>query len=178
MAEEQESHVEIDPDTGIINTVFDDDKEISAEDQLWQKNPARTHALRDIIFDDLVDHMKDQDLPEDKRWEMTFFMAVNSVLDLFMDSLPEDMAMDASYCFDNFIGLALANKKYDVNILGEAKKAIDSVDPKAFDSEELFAKGVEEFEEKWWNMGQPALGMRSPNDAIIESLAKYGLNKE
>ena len=178
MPEEDNSHVEIDPCTGEINTIFDEPEEISTENQLWGKNPGRTHALRDTIFDELMEHMEADNVPDDKKWEMTFLMAVNSTLDLVMDSLPEDMAMDLSYCFDNFLGLALANKRYDVNILGEAKKAMETVDPKEFDNEEMFARGLEEFEEKWWNMGQPALGMRSPNDAIYESLSKYGLNKE
>ncbi len=176
--EEQKTHIEIDPVTGEVTTVVDESPEQIAEKQLWGKNPGRAHALRDILFDELMSHMDDENIPPEKRWEMTFMMAVNSTIDLILDSLPTDTAMDVSYCFDNMLGLALANKKYDVNILAEAKKAMESVDPKDFPDEDMYVKGLQEFEERWWDMGQPALGMRSPNDAIYEALSKYGLNEE
>ncbi len=178
MFQEQKTHVDIDPLTGEVKTVVEETEEQIAEKQLWGKNPARAQALRDLLFDNLVEHINSQDVPEDKKWEMTFIMAVNSAIDLMLDSAPFDISMDMSYCFDNMIGMALANKKYGVNILEEAKNAMQTVDPEKFESEEQYLEELQAFEEHWWEMSQPALGMRSPNDAIYETLSKYGLNEE
>ena len=153
MSDEQNIRVDVDPITGEITREIEPTEEESAEKQLWGKNPARAQAMRDLMFNELTEHIESQDIPDDKKWEMMFIMAVNSTLDLLFDSPTTDVAMETSYCFDNMLGLALANKKYYVN-------------------------AVQEFEVQWWDMGQPALGMRSPNDAIYETLGKYRLNEE
>ena len=93
-----------------------------------------------------------------------------------LDSATTELALDMTYCFDNMVGMALANKKYNVDILEEAKKAMQTVDPENFETDEQYLEELQAFEEHWWDMGQPALGMRSPNDAIYETLRKYGLN--
>lgn len=178
MSKEQKTKVEIDPLTGEITETPQESEEQIAEKQLWGKNPARAQAMRDLMFDALSEHIQEQKVPEDKKWEMMFIMAVNSALDLILDSTPTDMAMETSYCFDNMIGMALANKKWEVDIMKEARKAMESVDASQFDNDEDYVKELQAFEERWWDMGQPALGMRSPNDAIYEILGKYGLNEE
>lgn len=43
--EEPETRVEINPETGEISTVFNDE-EMVAQKQLWDKNPKRTMAMR------------------------------------------------------------------------------------------------------------------------------------
>ena len=178
MSEEPNIRIDVDPDTGeITRTVEPSDAEM-AEKQLWGKNHARAQAMRDLMFNELSEHINSQNIPDDKKWEMMFIMAVNSTLDLVFDSPTTDIAMDTSYCFDNMVGLALANKKYQVDIISEAHKAMESVDRSQFPDDESYIKAVQEFEEQWWDMGQPALGMRSPNDAIYETLGKYGLNEE
>lgn len=175
---DQNTRIEIDPETGEIKTVVEDSPEVTAEKQIWGKNPARTQAIRDLMFDELTKYINEQNIPEDKKWEMVFIMAVNSTIDLMLDSAPTDLALDMTYCFDHMIGMALANKKYNVDILEEAKKAMQTVDPEQFETDEQYLEELQAFEEHWWDMGQPALGMRSPNDAIFETLSKYGLNEE
>ena len=178
MSDEQNIRVNVDPVTGEITRELEPTDEESAEKQLWGKNPARAQAMRDLMFNELSEHIKSQDMPEDRKWEMMFIMAVNSTLDLLFDSPTTDIAMETSYCFDNMVGLALANKKYNVDIIKEARKALETVDRDKFSSDEEYEQAVHEFEEQWWDMGQPALGMRSPNDAIYETLGKYKLNEE
>ncbi len=178
MSDEQNIRVDVDPVTGEITREIEPTEEESAEKQLWGKNPARAQAMRDLMFNELTEHIESQDIPDDKKWEMMFIMAVNSTLDLLFDSPTTDVAMETSYCFDNMLGLALANKKYEVDIMKEARKAIEGVDRSKFKSDEDYVNAVHEFEEQWWDMGQPALGMRSPNDAIYETLGKYRLNEE
>lgn len=174
--EEQKTRVEIDPITGEVNTILEEPEEVTAEKQIWGKNPARTQAIRDLMFDELIKHIDQQNIPEEKRLEMVFLMAVNSTIDLMLDSATTELALDMTYCFDNMVGMALANKKYNVDILEEAKKAMQTVDPEKFETDEQYLEELQAFEEHWWDMGQPALGMRSPNDAIYETLRKYGLN--
>ncbi|MBR5999141.1 MAG: hypothetical protein IK043_01710 [Candidatus Methanomethylophilaceae archaeon] len=178
MSDEPNFKIDVDPVTGEITRTIEPTEEEMAEKQLWGKNYARAQAMRDLMFADLSEHINSQDIPDDKKWEMMFMMAVNSTLDVVFDSPTTDIAMETSYCFDNMLGLALANKKYGVDIIAEAKKAIETVDRERFSSDEEWEEEVHQFEEQWWDMGQPALGMRSPNDAIYETLSKYNLNEE
>lgn len=177
MKDEQNLKVNIDPLTGEIRTEVEESPEVIAEKQLFAKNPARSQALRDLMFDSLKEHIDAQNIPDDRREEMMFIMIANSVMDLVFDSPPTDLAMESSYCFDEMLGMALANKKYEVDIIAEAKKAIETVKYEDFASDEEYVDAVAKFEERWWDMGQPALGMRSPNDAIYEMLGKYNLNE-
>ena len=176
--EDQNVKVRIDPITGEIITEIEDSPEVVAEKQLFMKNPARAQALRDLMYDSLKKHLDDQKIPAERREEMMFILIANSVMDLLFDAPTTDIAMESSYCFDEMLGMALANKKYEVDIIAEAKKAVESVKREDFGSDEEYMEGMREFEERWWDMGQPALGMRSPNDAIYEMLGKYKLNEE
>ena len=74
--------------------------------------------------------------------------------------------------------MELTGIRYKYRTFSEAHKAMETVDRSKFPDDESYAKAVQEFEEQWWDMGQPALGMRSPNDAIYETLGKYRLNEE
>ena len=176
--EEQKFKTRIDPLTGEIISELEESPEVIAEKQLFRKNPARAQALRDLMYDNLKEHMDAQNIPADRREEMMFIMITNSVLDLVFDAATTDLAMETSYCFDEMLGMALANKKFEVNIIAEAKKAVETVNRDDFPSDEAYLEGLQEFEERWWDMGQPARGMRSPNDAIYEMLGKYKLNEE
>lgn len=178
MTDEQKIKIDIDPNTGEITQTLEETEEEMAEKQLWGKNPSRAQALRDLMFDALSEHIEEMDVPDDKKWEILFIMSVNSALDLLFDSPTTDIAMETSYCFDNMLGMALANKKWNVDIMAEARKAIETVDRSDFKNDEDYIKELQSFEEQWWDMGQPALGMRSPNDAIYEVLGKYKLNEE
>ena len=174
---EQKTKVDIDPITGEISTTIIDEEE-EFNKQLWDKTPMRTQAIRDLIFDDMLEEIKKSKVPEDKKAEMIFLMTTSSIIDLFVESLPLDLALDATFFLDHMIGLALTNKKYGVDIISESKKAMETVDPTQFKDADEYEAALEEFEERWWEMGQPALGMRSPNDAIYEMLSKYKLNEE
>ncbi|MBR2394200.1 MAG: hypothetical protein IKC93_04580 [Candidatus Methanomethylophilaceae archaeon] len=176
--EEQKLKTRIDPITGEIITELEESPEVIAEKQLFKKNPARAQALRDLMFDSLQAHIDGMNVPAEKRDEMMFILIANSVMDLIFDAPTTDIAMESSYCFDEMLGMALANKKFEVDIIAEAKKAVESVKREDFPSDEAYLEGLQAFEERWWDMGQPALGMRSPNDAIYEMLGKYKLNEE
>lgn len=164
-------------ENGTINELFEDGGgEVDAEAQLWGKNPSRTRALMDLWYGELRETVEKEESQE-RRDSLAFMLTTNSVIDMIMDALPEDLAMELSYCLDSTIGLALANKQYGVDLIEEEKKALELVKREDYDTDDDFARAVEAIDDHWWSIGQPALEKRSPNDVIIEALAKYKLNE-
>jgi hypothetical protein len=145
--------------------------------QLYDKNPVRVDALGDLIYGELreiIDGM--EDLDAEAGAQMLFKMTANSVLDMVMDAVPAEVGLDVSFSFDMLLGVALTNRKHGVNLFKEHEKALAGVRPSGFDTDELYRLALEEFEEKWWDLPQPMLSQRTPNDAIREILSEYGLS--
>jgi len=175
--EEPETRVEINPETGEISTVFNDE-EMVAQKQLWDKNPKRTMAMRDLWYDDMNQSLdEDSSMSPEARREMAFMMATNSVLDIVMEALPENLAMELSFCLDSTLGLAIVNRSNGVDLMEEYYKALEVLKREDYGSDDEFERAIQALEEHWWSIGQPALKMRSANDSIIEALGKYGLNE-
>lgn len=171
---EPESKLKIDPDTGLVEQVFEE--EIDTDEQLFGKNPRRAKALKDLWFDEIQDTLAKSDESDDAKKEMAFMMTANSVIDVIMGCVPDDLALEVSYALDNTIALSLVNKKYDCDLIEEERKAISIVKREDYDTDDDFARAVEAIEDHWWSIGQPQLDMRSASDAIIEMLRKYRLN--
>ena len=170
-----ESRLEIDPNTGVVEQVFDDP--IDLDKQLFEKNHNRSQALRDLWFADLQKSLENMKGSEDAKKEMSFMMIANNVLDLIMGCVPDDLALELSYALDNTIALSLVNRKYDCDLIEEERKAISIVKREDYDTDDDFARALEAIEDHWWSIGQPQLEMRSASDAIVEMLRKYGLNE-
>ena len=171
---EPESELKIDPDTGLVEQVFQEPLDI--DKQLFGKNHNRAQALKDLWFDELQKILKENKGTEDSKKELSFMMIVNNVIDLVMGCIPDDMALELSYALDNTIALSLVNRKYDCDLIEEERKAISIVKREDYDTDDDFARALEAIEDHWWSIGQPQLDMRSASDAIIEMLRKYGLN--
>ena len=169
-----ESKLKIDPDSGLVEQVFEDP--IDLDKQLFGKNHQRSQALKDLWYEDLQKHLKEMKGSKEVKDEMSFMMVVNNVIDLMMGCIPDDLALELSYALDNTIALSLVNKKYDCDLIEEERKAISSVKREDYDTDDDFARALEAIEDHWWSIGQPQLDMRSASDAIIEMLRKYGLN--
>lgn len=159
--------------------LFGDDKDVSDDEQiynqLYKKNPNRVSALNDLWFDDLMETVKAMDVPDEAKYQMIFKMATNSILDMLNDALPVEDALDTTFHFDMYMGVALTNKKYQVDLFKEQQKALLDIDSKKFNSTEEYEEAVVAFEEQWWSISQPKLEKRNPNEAIRETLGKYGL---
>lgn len=169
--------MKIDGDTGEISAIFEDEG-LDPQEQLWNKNPRRTRAMRDLWYDDMMQSIEeDPDMSQEAKMDLQFMMATNSVLDLVMDSLPEDLAMELSFCLDSTLGLAIVNKRNRVDLMEEYYKALEVVKREDYSTDDEYERALEALEDHWWSIGQPALGMRSANDSIIEALSKYGLNE-
>ena len=170
-----ESRLEIDPNTGVVEQVFDDP--IDLDKQLFEKNHNRSQALRDLWYSDLQKSLENMKGSDDAKKEMSFMMIANNVLDLIMGCVPDDLALELSYALDNTIALSLVNRKYDCDLIEEERKAISIVKREDYDTDDDFARALEAIEDHWWSIGQPQLEMRSASDAIVEMLRKYGLNE-
>jgi len=157
------------------------DEQLSEEEmidkQLYEKNPGRVAALADLVYDSLIKELESTDLPEDAKRKMIFSMAANSVLDIMFDSSPVELGMEASFCFDMYVGASLTNKKFKVDLFKELEQALLDIKGEDFPDEDAHQMALEEFEEKWWEIPQPLLDKRTPNDAILELLSKYGLTE-
>ena len=169
-----ESKLEIDPNTGLVEQVFQEPLDI--DKQLFGKNHNRAQALKDLWYEELQKILKENKGSEDAKKELTFMMIVNNVIDLVMGCVPDDLALELSYALDNTIALSLVNRKYDCDLIEEERKAISIVKREDYDTDDDFARALEAIEDHWWSIGQPQLDMRSASDAIIEMLRKYGLN--
>ena len=169
-----ETKLNIDPDTGLVEQVFEDSIDINK--QLFEKNHNRAQALKDLWYEDLQKSLAEMKGSEDAKKEMSFMMIANNVIDLVMGCVPDELALELSYALDNTIALSLVNRKYNCDLIEEERKAISIVKREDYDTDDDFARALEAIEDHWWSIGQPQLDMRSASDAIIEMLRKYGLN--
>lgn len=167
-----------DPNADLFGRCEDEISEEEMEEkQLYGKNPGRVAALADLCYDAMAAEIDGLDLPEDAKRKLIFSMTANSVLDLICDSCPADVALEASFCLDMYMGASLTSKKYKVDLFKEHHQALMGIKREDFPDDEAYEREVEGFEERWWDIPQPLLDKRTPNDAIIEMLSKYGLTE-
>lgn len=172
---------ELDPNAMLFggeeeNSKTEDEK---AAEYVFGKNPNRVSALSDLWFGELEKKIESMDLPDEKaKLKMAFKLTAGAVLDMFADSQQPEAAPDIMSDFDIFMGVALTNKKYGVSLFGEQQKALMTVDRSKYKDDEEYVRALGDFEEAWWDIPQPLLNGRNPNDAIKEILIKYGLNEE
>jgi hypothetical protein len=165
-----------DPNAGL----FGDDEELSDEEyleqQIYGKNPGRAAAFGDLCYDEMIEEVDAMDITEEAKRKMIFTLTANSILDMICDS-DQELALDTTFSFDVFLGVSLTTTRFRVDLFKEHLKALMSVKRDDFHDDETYEKALEEFEEKWWDIPQPLLDKRTPNDAIKESLSKYGLTE-
>ena len=142
------------------------------------KNPNRTSAISDIFAAEMLETIEnDETIPAEAKPQMIFKMTANSVLDMIMESLDPDTREDVVGCLDSFIGMCIVNKKFQVDILGELRKALTEVPREKGESDDDFERKLSDFEDAWWSIPQPLLNQRNPNDAIQEEMRRYGLER-
>lgn len=154
--------------------------DMATEDEVMEyvfgKNPDRVEALTDLLYQDLLKQVDAMKLPDNESKMLAVFkLAAGSVLDTIADAQSPGDAPDVMNSFDMFIAVALTNKKYNVNLFAEQQKALESIEKSKFANDEEYAEAVSRAEDVWWEIAQPLLNGRNPNDAIRETLAEYGL---
>jgi len=155
----------------------EESEEEQAFKQIYEKNPKRVAAIGDLWYDEMMSEIEGMDIPEEAKYKMIFSMVAGSVLDMIADASPTDVALETTFSFDIYMGMALTNKKFKVDLFKEHQKALAGISREKFSTDEDYENAVVEFEEKWWDIPQPLLDKRTPNDAIMESLSKYGLTE-
>ncbi len=148
-----------------------------AHRQLYEKTPERVNALSDLWYNELMEEVDNMDIPEEAKRKIIFSMTANSILDMISDSNPIDLGLDVTFYFDMFLGVSLTNKRFKVDLFKEHQQALMGIKIEDFPDEEAYENAVLEFEERWWDIPQPLLEKRTPNDAIRETLSKYGLTE-
>ena len=170
---------EYDPNASLFGG---DEPEESPEDaflkETFGKNPNRTSAISDIFLEEMMQTVdEDTDMPEEAKRDLIFKMTANSVLDMIMESLDPDTAMEVSSCLDGFLGMCLVNKRNHVDIMGELRKAVMNVKQDTGESDEDYERRLSDMEDAWWSIPQPILNGRNPDDAIREEMKRYGLDE-
>ncbi|MCL2317440.1 MAG: hypothetical protein FWC44_03385 [Methanomassiliicoccaceae archaeon] len=145
--------------------------------QLYEKTPKRINAISDLWYDEMIEAVDGLEIPEEEKRKMIFNMTAHSVLDMINDSSPDEIALEVSFCFDMFVGVSLTNKRFGVSLIKELKKALLDMKRDDFPDDDTYQREMIAFEEMWWDLPQPLLDKRTPNDAIKETLAKYGLTE-
>ena len=116
------------------------------------------------------------ELPDEAaKMKAVFKLTAGGLLDMLADSQNPEDAPDVMSDFDMFLAVALTNKIHNINLFAEQQKALETVDRSKFATDEEYAEAVSRAEDVWWEIPQPLLDKRNPNDAIRETLNKYGL---
>lgn len=160
-----------------INDLFEKEETIELETQIWGKNPRRSQALKDLWFKLMSESIDEENKPEPAKRELLFLMTANNVMDMIMESVPDELALEISYCFDSLIGLSMVNSRFEVDLVESNYEVLEKIKREEHASDEAYEATVKDVDERWWTVGKQHLGGRSPNDAIAEELSKYGLNK-
>lgn len=164
------------PNAGLFG---DDNEEATQEeilDYVFGKNANRVEAVTDLWYADLKKKIDEMDLPDDAaKMQAVFKLTAGSLLDMVADAQDPQIAPEVMNAFDLILAIGLVNKRYNVNLLAEQQKALEAIDPDKFQDEKEYAEALSRAEDVWWEIAQPLLDMRNPNDAIRETLAKYGL---
>ncbi len=161
--------------------LFGGDEEQKSEEEeayeyVYGRNPMRVSALTDLWYHNLMAKIDEMKLPcEEAKMQMIFKLTCGGILDMLGDSQEPGVAPEVMSSLDIFIGLALTNMKYKVDLLGEQQKALKAIDRSKFQSDEEYVRALSDAEDAWWDISQPLLDMRTPKDAIRETLRKYGL---
>jgi hypothetical protein len=148
---------------------------VTAAQELFGKNAERSYALRDLWFEPLVESVDHQVAPESNKREMLFLTLSNSILDMMMDILPEEVAVVLAENIDDYLAVTLINKKYDVDLLKTFQEEFITKKGAEFDTEEKLAEALAAFEDEFWNGPREDLKGKSPNQVVEAALKHYDL---
>ena len=170
---------DFDPNAGLFG---EPEPEKSPEEMLneysFGKNPNRAVAIETLFGKRLMDEtMADDKLPVEGKMSFVFKATVHGVLDMIMESLQPEYREEVATSLDSFIGLNLVNQRFGVDLVNTVMEELSKIEPQAGESDDMFEKRLMDMEEAWWNIPQPLLNGRNPNDAIREEMNKYGLNQ-
>lgn len=170
---------ELDPNASLFGG---EEEEKSPEELLneyaFGKNPNRAVAMETLFGKRLIeDTLNDGKLPVEAKMSFVFKATAHGILDMIMECLQPEYREEVATSLDSFIGMNLVNQKFKVDLVDAVMKELAKVEQQPGESEEAFEQRLMAMEEGWWEIPQPILNGRNPNDAIREEMGKYGLNQ-
>ena len=96
---------------------------------------------------------------------------------MIMECLQPEYREEVATSLDSFLGMNLVNQRFGVNLVDAVMEELSKVEQKDGESDDEFETRLMAMEEGWWEIPQPILNGRNPNDAIREEMRKYGLNQ-
>ncbi|MBR6910290.1 MAG: hypothetical protein IKN41_00345 [Candidatus Methanomethylophilaceae archaeon] len=170
---------ELDPNASLFG---EPEEEKSLEELLneyaFGKNPNRAVAMEELFGKRLIaDTLADDKLPVEGKMSFIFKATAHGVLDMIMECLQPEYREEVATSLDSFIGLNLVNHRFKVDLVNAVMEELQKVQQDPEESDENFEERLTAMEEGWWEIPQPILNGRNPNDAIREEMGKYGLNQ-
>jgi len=170
---------EFNPNAGLFG---DPEPEKSPEELLneysFGKNPNRTVAMQTLFGERLInDTMADEKLPAEAKMAFVFKATAHGVLDMIMECLQPEYREEVAVSLDSFMGMNLVNQRFGVNLVDAVMEELNKVEQEDGESDDQFEQRLMAMEEHWWDIPQPILNGRTPNDAIREEMNRYGLNQ-
>ncbi len=167
------------PNAGLFG---DDEPEKSPEELLneytFGNNPNRAVALETLFGKRLIEETQNEpNLPDEAKMSFVFKASVHGVLDMIMECLQPEYREEVATSLDSFLGMNLVNQRFGVNLVDAVMEELSKVEQKDGESDDEFETRLMAMEEGWWEIPQPILNGRNPNDAIREEMRKYGLNQ-
>ena len=145
---------------------------------VFGKIPNRVSAIFDLVYNNITKEIDGiPDLPEEGKRQMIFKLTSEAILNMVLQCVGPDIAEEVAIDLDSFIGLNCVNTRFQVDLISEVQKALVSVKQEEDESDEDFERRLGDLENQWWDIPQPLLNKRTPNDAIREEMNKYGLNE-
>lgn len=143
--------MELDPNARLFSGEDDSPEQTDEQKALayvFGLNPNRVSALKELWYENLMKRVDEMKLPNAAaKMEVVFKLTAGALLDMFGDALPPEISPDVMSDFDVFMGVALTNKKFNVNLFGEQQKALESIDPDKFKDTEEYARAVSDAED-------------------------------
>ena len=166
---------ELDPNADLFGSEEPADPEKEHMEHTFGSNPNRTSALSDLFQKALIESVEEEGLPEEAKLQLVFKMTANSVLDVLMEALEPDLREEVCNYLDGYLGIALVNSRFGVDLYGEMYRALDQVKREEGESDEDFSERLGRMQDDWWLIPQPVLDGRNPDDAVARELRTYGL---
>jgi len=142
------------------------------EDPVLSKNPIRALMFKDAMLQEIVDGLKEEQVPKEDMDEVLFLTAANAVLERIGLNLPEDLSYIFKENLDDYLSIALINKEHEVDLLSLFRDQFLEAQGDDFNDERELMEALVSFEDQWWNSPKDFLGGSSPNELMDQAREK------
>ncbi|TFG56141.1 MAG: hypothetical protein E4H30_05245 [Methanomassiliicoccus sp.] len=145
--------------------------ERTKEPTLFDKNPVRTLMFKDLMFQDIMEGLRSEQISKEEMDEVLFLTVTNAVLERVGMNLPEEILSIFQENLDDYLAIAVVNKEYDIDLLALFRDQFLESEGDSFDDERALMEVLTAFEDIWWSSKKDFLRGRSPNELMDEAKA-------